>query len=625
MRSARHSGSVVRWLCCAFFTLSFASAARAESRVFALVVSSNDGDALGQSALSYADDDGARYYQLFHAAAKAPEDVLLLTRFDDNSARLYPVLASVARRPTKAELVAAIGEVGARVAAAHANGDESAFYFVFAGHGEVRNGKGFLGLEGAAIDGSFLEHELIERIPADVKHVVLDSCNSFFVMSPRKPGGRRWATPEDMNLGFAARHPEVGVFLSTNAEDEVFEWSRLESGVFSHEVRSGLRGGADLDGDGGISYLELAAFITRANEGIPRESLRPQLYYRGPEGNRDALLFRASGLRGRRLALAGEQLRAWISDADGERIADLHKDAAPLTLVLPDDHGDLTLHVQGKNPKEAPQQHQLVAEGNRLSMRAVHAESQPRGAQIFGQIFSQPFGRDDYETYALLEPIRSERVYGLSDLEVQRARNYLREIASASRMSRMVRAIVAAGAGGLAIGLGVMSFQRHRASSRLWGASSVGVGVLGVGAAAYFRFVPGPGERAYAEDTLMQGTDPLEREQAFLRTGKTLISARRVAMAERYILTGAMVTGFLASEVLLYPWLKAHLQTNDAARYAVVGAMMLNTLAVGLVCGLIPSAEERLIRTYRRDTALNLRPLVEASAHGAQLGVGGRF
>jgi len=42
----------------------------------------------------------------------------------------------------------------------------------------------------------------------------------------------------------------VGVFLSTSAESEVFGWSELQSGVFSHAVRSGLMGAADANHDG---------------------------------------------------------------------------------------------------------------------------------------------------------------------------------------------------------------------------------------------------------------------------------------------------------------------------------------------------------------------------------------
>jgi hypothetical protein len=65
---------------------------------------------------------------------------------------------------------------------------------------------------------------------------------------------------------------------------ESHEWERIQAGVFSHEVRSGLLGGADLDGDGGVSYREIAAFIERANSAIPNERFRPRLMARPPIG-----------------------------------------------------------------------------------------------------------------------------------------------------------------------------------------------------------------------------------------------------------------------------------------------------------------------------------------------------
>ena len=120
--------------------------------------------------------------------------------------------------------------------------------------GDVQGGRGRLELADGAIDADYLEREVIVSMNADVGHVLLDSCNSFFVLNPRKPGGRRWATPEDTTRGVAQRHPNVGVLLSTNAEADVYEWSQLEAGVFSHEVRSGLTGAADVDGDGQVTY-----------------------------------------------------------------------------------------------------------------------------------------------------------------------------------------------------------------------------------------------------------------------------------------------------------------------------------------------------------------------------------
>jgi hypothetical protein len=52
--------------------------------------------------------------------------------------------------------------------------------------------------------------------------------------------------------------------------------------VFSHEVRSGLYGAADGDGDGFVSYREIAAFVTRANQQIPNQRFRPEVYFRPP-------------------------------------------------------------------------------------------------------------------------------------------------------------------------------------------------------------------------------------------------------------------------------------------------------------------------------------------------------
>jgi hypothetical protein len=257
---------------------------------FALVIANNRSTASTQPDLQYADDDGARYYRLFRSIAAEP-DVVLLTHFDRASQLAYGPLSEAARAPSQSELLAARDRLGRAIGRAKAAGEQTVLYLLYAGHGEMRDGRGLLDLDDAQIDGAFIERELLDRLPADAKHVLLDSCNSFFVMNPRKPGGKRWATPQDMAFGFSARHPEVGLFLSTNSESEVYEWSELESGVFSHEVRSGLSGGADADQSGDISYLELAGFIDRANRGIARESLRPHLFFRGPHGNPQASLF----------------------------------------------------------------------------------------------------------------------------------------------------------------------------------------------------------------------------------------------------------------------------------------------------------------------------------------------
>src|SRR4029079_8077351 len=94
-------------------------------------------------------------------------------------------------------------------------------------------------------DGRFFREDLealLVRVPAVRAHVLLDACNSVYMLASRKPGGTLFATPEDVERSMRARLAHVGTFLSTSADAQVYEWSQIESGVFSHAVRSGLSG-----------------------------------------------------------------------------------------------------------------------------------------------------------------------------------------------------------------------------------------------------------------------------------------------------------------------------------------------------------------------------------------------
>ena len=61
-------------------------------------------------------------------------------------------------------------------------------------------------------------------------------------------------------------------------------------GVFSHEVRSALLGGADVDGDDRVTYRELASFVAVANEAVPAGH-RPEFFVRAPSAAREAEVF----------------------------------------------------------------------------------------------------------------------------------------------------------------------------------------------------------------------------------------------------------------------------------------------------------------------------------------------
>ena len=61
-------------------------------------------------------------------------------------------------------------------------------YFVYAGHGNVRDGHGYITLEDARLDGAQLEAEVLTKINADQTHFIVDACYSYFLALGRGPG-----------------------------------------------------------------------------------------------------------------------------------------------------------------------------------------------------------------------------------------------------------------------------------------------------------------------------------------------------------------------------------------------------------------------------------------------------
>jgi hypothetical protein len=100
--------------------------------------------------------------------------------------------------------------------------------------------------------------------------------------------------------------------------------------VFTHEVISGLRGAADVNGDGVIEYSELAAFLAAANHGVADSRARLDVVVRPPRLNHRAAIFDARNLPGAaRLVGRPSSLGAlWIEDAHGNRLADVNAEAA---------------------------------------------------------------------------------------------------------------------------------------------------------------------------------------------------------------------------------------------------------------------------------------------------------
>ncbi len=367
--------------------------------------------------LRYADDDAAKYVAILRTIA--PGGVFLLADFDRDTERLFPDARALAVEPTRAELLRVGRELGERVRKAASGGSETDVYFVFAGHGDIEDGKGFIELSDARFTASDLERWL-QSIPFTRAHVILDSCNSFFMLGARKPGGRYYATSEDAARALAAKLPNVGVFLSTSAEGEAFEWSEIQSGVFSYVVRSGLLGAADADGDGAVSYLELAAFVATATADVKNPNMRPHVFARGP-GGRDELPILAAGARSgaRTLQLTStDSLHVRVRDREAVPLLDANLEArAPAALRLPGDWAEGAVVERARAPSEAPETLAVPAAVEPVTLASLHplaASGAARGpAEIFQSLFTHPFGPRAVASYAAEARDEAPQVYGL--------------------------------------------------------------------------------------------------------------------------------------------------------------------------------------------------------------------
>lgn len=354
---------------------------------FALVIGSNASVDRDLAPLKYADDDAARYFDLFRLLGAR---TTVLSRLDDNTRRIHPQAAAEAKEPKKAELDAAWAALEGDVRQASQRGLETTVYVVFAGHGNVKNGRGYITLEDARITGADLAGAFA-RLPATRIHLVVDACASYFLAYGRGPGGKRRALESFAQAPELASDGRVGLLLSTSSARESHEWEAFQAGVFSHEVRSGLYGAADADGDGVVSYREIAAFVARANVAVPNERFRPDVHARPPRGGGDLLDLREA--RTRRIEIDGRHAAHYfLEDARGVRVLDVHN--APgqaLTVVKPPPGSALFLRrVLDDRELSIPASEDVVAIAS-LEPRDPRIASRGAAHESFRTLFAQPF------------------------------------------------------------------------------------------------------------------------------------------------------------------------------------------------------------------------------------------
>ncbi len=590
-------------------------------RPIALVVTNNRSHVLSRPPLHYADDDGAKYYELFKLIANE-DDVTLLTELDRDTAKLFPQLGPKTVPPTKQNLNAAIDRIAQRTASSSAQRD---VYFVFAGHGDIVDGKGAIELADGLFNADEVERAL-SRIGNARLHVILDSCNSFFVLSPRKPGGRHYTTMAEASAELKSRLPRAGVFLSTSAEAQVYEWSELQSGIFSHAVRSGLAGAADANKDGKITYRELRAFVSVSTGDVKNPKYRPQVYARGPNGNDDEVLFDLRSVKGTRLSLEGKGHRYSLRDDDDIAWADVFPEKGrTVDVVLPASIARVTIEEREPSAPGAPVVARYVHGEGGAPLPLLVAE---RGVnELFVKLFASPFGpealRRSEEAHGELEPL------GIADDDVARMRLLLDQASADARADRHRYAVQSFGmAAVFGIGLGLELARpgtlEPQDNGRTFRTSAYGTtGAILIGAGIYQLVRTADLERLARRFDERAATDPhralAEADVEIARLAKEAATERRVTAV-----VGGVGAAFFAGS-----WIYRELREGSISNgerifsYGIPIALMISFVGSSF----IPTPQERLARLWKEDPSLRTIPRVgiAPAPGGAFLSLSGAF
>ncbi len=547
---------------------------------YVIVVGNNASPALGRPRLAYADDDALRYEAVFHAALAEPV-VDVLTTLDADTQRQFPDRATPPA-PTRAALDAAFERMRGWSATERRAGRRTRGYFVFAGHGDVERGEGFVELEDGRLSSSALSALLAKAGPDEV-NVVLDSCNAFYVLSPRKPGGKVFPTPADATEALAKQLPSVGVLLATSAEAEVYEWSELQSGIFSYLVRSGLLGAADANVDGELSFEELASFATNAAGSLVNPALRPRIFARGPTGDvrRTFATLRPAG-PATLTHDGGEVVRVRLKDALGVRWADAHVAGQALVLRLPSavQVGGVVERLVAKAWGSAGLTPDTEPSLSKLAFGAGPSVTARSQAEL-GGLFEAAWGTAQVDAWRTDDAARAQTPLAVSEASVERVEAMLRSAAERDREGRKAGMFAFGGsllgsATALGLSFGFMDAD-NRANQAIIGAVNVASAVAGLTVLALAQTT---WERVYAQFSEARRRGDTLRAVADLDAVlQQQVAAGRTARVVGGVLAGVGLALSAATFVL------AGFAPNDDARAFSVAFGTLGMTGFGFALG----------------------------------------
>lgn len=470
-------------------SLSFDRTASATTRVEVLVIGNNEAPREISTAselpdLRFADDDAAAFYDFLMPAADHGQ---LLTLMDRETQEMYPALVPIARMPTLRELKVAVHEIGQRLAQYKARGERSVLFIFFSGHGTL-DGAGVpeLALMDGGITRAFLYDAVLDQLPADAVHLFVDACHAEAIVRPRDVEAEAVdISADEVNAALMrstlARYPRVGAILAAASDSRAYEWGDLRQGVFTHELLSALRGGADVNQDGRIEYSEVNAFLSAANRRVDDARAHLSIVARPPNADRRVSIVDSSMFLGSsEMRLTAIRTRAGplhIEDDVGRRLATLHGEPGyEASLWLP---AGRTIYLRAGQLES----HFRASAGSSLrfsALRFVIAPTRARGAlddALRRGLFSMQFGRGYYSGFvagdpdfipvSLLEAPAPTQEQAPSTL----GKDPNRGSADTGKISRRALGFVVAGTGaaGLAVGgvFGYLSLQaKHQQTDK---------------------------------------------------------------------------------------------------------------------------------------------------------------
>ncbi|AKQ66858.1 peptidase C14 caspase catalytic subunit p20 [Myxococcus hansupus] len=282
------------------------SAPQAAVRRFALLVGVNDGGE-GRARLRYAVTDARSFGNVLEELGGVqPQDKLMM--MEGNRAALEDALVRFK------SMLSAAATPGTRI--------EALIYY--SGHSDEQG----LLLQKDRFGYRELRKAL-ESLPADVRIAILDSCASG-TLARRKGGVRRPAFVVDASSAVRGH-----AILTSSSEDEVSQESdRIGGSFFTHNLVSGLRGAADMSGDGRVTLHEAYQFAfheTLARTEETRAGAQHPAYDIELAGTGDLVM---TDLRSTSAVLVLGDLvdgRLYVRDAEGRLVVELKKYAGRTT------------------------------------------------------------------------------------------------------------------------------------------------------------------------------------------------------------------------------------------------------------------------------------------------------